>query len=359
MQHKERFGRLLQNARKDDPRLPSANTTGHTDVYGFRHSFVDEEPTMLYLASSLLSAYSAQLPDEEKKIMQWNELLETNFNLIPKDLCRQGIPSALREQVWTKLIDLAIDKYRLEKGPYYYQSLVNRVNDGQVKACYKHQITLDVLRTFPNHIAFKRPEGFGIQKIQEVLQAFTLHNPTVGYCQGMNFIVGNASLFLDKETTFWLLVLIVEHIFPPNYFNEGLIAAQADQIILRNLIDKYCLRLSEIMQNLEVDISTITFNWFIAVFINSVPVETLLRIWDVFLLEGEKVIFRVAIALLMCQEDVLIRQVDTLAFWKSVKTTVSNTYDHEALMKVSLLSVCCCFPLMFMKIMLANYIQVN
>nr|CDS29181.2 hypothetical transcript [Hymenolepis microstoma] len=279
--HKERFDKLLQIARKEDPRLPSStiitSSAGHTDIYGFKQSFDGEEAMMLYLASRLLSAYLVHLPEEERKTMQWNELLESNFNLIPKkrlkELCRQGIPSAMREQVWTKLIDLAIEKYRHEKGPYYYQSLVNGVNDGQVKACYKHQITLDVLRTFPNHIAFNRPEGFGVQKIQEVLQAFTLHNPIVGYCQGMNFIVGNASLFLDKETTFWLLVLIVEHFFPPNYFNEDLIAAQADQIILRNLIDKYCLRLSKTMKNLEVDISTITFNWFIAVFINSVPVE--------------------------------------------------------------------------------------
>ncbi|VDL57522.1 unnamed protein product, partial [Hymenolepis diminuta] len=274
--HKERVGKLLQIARKEDPRLPSStiitSRTGHTDAYGFKQSFDSEESTMLYLSSRLLSAYSVRSPEEERKIMQWNELLESNFNLIPrkrlKELCRQGIPSELREQVWTKLIDLAIEKYRHEKGTYYYQSLVNRV-----KASHKRQITLDVLRTFPNHIAFNRPEGFGVQKIQEVLQAFTLHNPTVGYCQGMNFIVGNASLFLDKETIFWLLVLIVEHFFPPNYFNDGLIAAQADQIILRNLIDKYCPRLSETMQNLEVDISTITFNWFIAVFVNSVPIE--------------------------------------------------------------------------------------
>ncbi|VUZ43985.1 unnamed protein product [Hymenolepis diminuta] len=341
--HKERVGKLLQIARKEDPRLPSStiitSRTGHTDAYGFKQSFDSEESTMLYLSSRLLSAYSVRSPEEERKIMQWNELLESNFNLIPrkrlKELCRQGIPSELREQVWTKLIDLAIEKYRHEKGTYYYQSLVNRVNDGQVKASHKRQITLDVLRTFPNHIAFNRPEGFGVQKIQEVLQAFTLHNPTVGYCQGMNFIVGNASLFLDKETIFWLLVLIVEHFFPPNYFNDGLIAAQADQIILRNLIDKYCPRLSETMQNLEVDISTITFNWFIAVFVNSVPIETLLRIWDVFLLEGEKVIFRVAVALLMRQEDVLIRQSDTLAFWKSMKTAVSIVYDHKTLMNTA------------------------
>lgn len=58
--------------------------TGHTDAYGFKQSFDSEEPTMLYLASRLLSVYSVYLPEEERKIMQWNELLESNFNLIPR-----------------------------------------------------------------------------------------------------------------------------------------------------------------------------------------------------------------------------------------------------------------------------------
>ncbi|VDD76418.1 unnamed protein product [Mesocestoides corti] len=142
-----------------------------------------------------------------------------------------------------------------------------------IDSSHRRQIMLDVLRTFPNHIAFNRPEGFGVQQMQEVLQAFTLHNRAVGYCQGMNFIAGNATLFLDKETTFWLLVLFVEHHFPPNYFNAGLIAAQADQNVLRELLGRYCPELSASLQTLEVDISTITFNWFIAVFVNSVPIS--------------------------------------------------------------------------------------
>ena len=70
-----------------------------------------------------------------------------------------------------------------------------------------------------------------------------------------------------------LLVLFVEHYFPPNYFNAGLISAQADQKVLRDLIDKYCPKLAAAMEQLGVDISTITFNWFIAVFVNSVPIE--------------------------------------------------------------------------------------
>ncbi|KAM7536720.1 hypothetical protein Aperf_G00000080799 [Anoplocephala perfoliata] len=279
--HKERVGKLLQRARRDDPRLPSlafiTSHTGHTDAYGFQQSFENEEPTMLYITSRLLGAYSMRSSEEESKIMQWTKLLESDFKSIPrrrlKELCRRGIPGEMREQIWTKLIETAVEKIRLEKGTHYYQSLVDQVNDGQVKTTYRRQITLDMLRTFPNHIAFNRPEGYGVQKMQEVIQAFTLHNPAVGYCQGMNFIVGNASLFLDKETTFWLLVLIVEHFFPPNYFNAGLISAQADQIILRDLLNKYCPKLAETMQNLDVDIATITFNWFIAVFVNSVPIE--------------------------------------------------------------------------------------
>ncbi|VDM27223.1 unnamed protein product [Hydatigera taeniaeformis] len=61
-----------------------------------------------------------------------------------------------------------------------------------------------------------------------------------------------------------------------------------------------------------------------------------MRIWDVFLLEGEKVLFRIAIALLIQQQDVLLRQTDTLAFWKSMKVAVGLVYDHEKLLSVSL-----------------------
>lgn len=42
-----------------------------------------------------------------------------------------------------------------------------------------------------------------VNQLQEVLQAFCLHNPEVGYCQGMNFIVGISLLFLEPEYAFW------------------------------------------------------------------------------------------------------------------------------------------------------------
>nr|VZI08513.1 unnamed protein product [Spirometra erinaceieuropaei] len=62
---------------------------------------------------------------------------------------------------------------------------------------------------------------------------------------------------------------------------------------------------------------------------------TLLRIWDAFLLEGIKVLFRVSLALFIRQKPILLRQNDTLALWKSMKSAVSLTYDADGLMKLA------------------------
>lgn len=45
--------------------------------------------------------------------------------------------------------------------------------------------------------------------LQDVLLAFCIHNPNVGYCQGMNFLVAMALLFMDAQDAFWSVTLIV------------------------------------------------------------------------------------------------------------------------------------------------------
>ena len=125
-----------------------------------------------------------------------------------------------------------------------------------------------------------------------------MHNPLIGYCQGMNFIVGVALLFLEPEDAFWLLVAVTEKYFLRNYFDSGLVGAQVDQKCLKDLIKLKLPELHNHLEALEIDASSITLNWFLALFIDSVPFDTLLRIWDTFLLEGSKVLFRVSIYML-------------------------------------------------------------
>ena len=40
----------------------------------------------------------------------------------------------------------------------------------------------------------------------------------------------------------------------------------------------------------QCDLSLFAFNWFLVLFVDSLPVATFLRIWDSFLYEGSKVI---------------------------------------------------------------------
>jgi len=43
-------------------------------------------------------------------------------------------------------------------------------------------------------------------------------------------LVAVGLLFLDEETTFWLLMMIIEKMTPPDYYSPGLLGAQADQV---------------------------------------------------------------------------------------------------------------------------------
>lgn len=61
-------------------------------------------------------------------------------------------------------------------------------------------IQRDLARTFPTHTFFR--ERNGQEMLFDVLRAYSLYDPQVGYCQGLPFVVGclllQVSLSLDE-----------------------------------------------------------------------------------------------------------------------------------------------------------------
>lgn len=55
-------------------------------------------------------------------------------------------------------------------------------------------------RTFPRLAMFASDDG--IAALWRVLRAYALHDPVVGYCQGMNFVAGLLLLHLDEPSAF-------------------------------------------------------------------------------------------------------------------------------------------------------------
>ena len=46
--------------------------------------------------------------------------------------------------------------------------------------------------------------------------------------------------------------------------------------------------------------------WFMTIFVVDFPIETVVRIWDIFFIEGRKVIYRIALAVFKMMEKRLI-----------------------------------------------------
>lgn len=64
---------------------------------------------------------------------------------------------------------------------------------------------------------------------------------------------------------------------------------QVDQRVLQDLLSEKLPRLMAHLGQRHVDLSFITFNWFLVVFADSLISNILLQVWDAFLYEGTKV----------------------------------------------------------------------
>lgn len=172
--------------------------------------------------------------------------------------------------------------------------------------CFR-QIELDLLRTLPNNRHFEGPNSLGIQRVRRVLRAYACFNQTVGYCQGMNRLAAMALLVLPEEEAFWCLVAIVQCIMPKDYYLRPWLA-QVDCHVLNDLLKS---KLPELHKHLvNNDIQLTLFTWFFTIFVDGFRPELMLRIWDCFLVEGDKVLFRFALAILQISQNELLEMND-------------------------------------------------
>lgn len=73
---------------------------------------------------------------------------------------------------------------------------------------------------------------------------------------------------------------------------------QVDQLVFKELVDVRFPMLSAHLEGHGVNVSSVSTNWFLCIFVNSLPLESCLRVWDIFFLERcSSVLFRVALAL--------------------------------------------------------------
>ena len=59
------------------------------------------------------------------------------------------------------------------------------------------QISVDLPRTFQDEEYYQNPRT--MKAVENILRAYSIRNPTIGYCQGFNFIVGRLLKVVNEE----------------------------------------------------------------------------------------------------------------------------------------------------------------
>ncbi|KRY34093.1 TBC1 domain family member 2B [Trichinella spiralis] len=251
-------------------------------------------------------------------------LLEPNAEL--KQLIRSGVPHAYRARIHSLKWALAISP-----------ACAVRVLPNRLK------IDLDLARTLPHNRHFEDMQAEKIEPLRRVLYAYRQHNADIGYCQvdrfdlliGLNRLAAVALLYLSEEDAFWALVAIIEHLQPRNYYGRTVIAAQADQRVLDEIVHEKLPKVYAHLRSFEVDLSLFTFSWFLTIFVDNFPHETYLNIWDCFLFEGNKVLFRFAIAALKLKEDEIVACKSSGALHSCLSKIGESMNDYKALAQVA------------------------
>ena len=108
----------------------------------------------------------------------WKPLTFESIEKRENKLEWKGVPTLYRANHWFYSSGAHLKQWTSEKG---YAAYKEEAMKGE-HADYK-EIEKDILRSMPEHPYFR--DNDGKEGLRHVLNAYSLRNPTVGYCQGM------------------------------------------------------------------------------------------------------------------------------------------------------------------------------
>ncbi|KAH8248377.1 hypothetical protein KR032_004194 [Drosophila birchii] len=274
--------------------------------------------------------YEEIVPCDKQLIERWEQIIERNSTQIgnkkdPKVLghaIRTGVPRSKRGDVWTFLAEqhsmntAPVDTKRFPNFNTPYHTLLKHLTEHQ------HAIFIDLGRTFPNHQFYKDPLGLGQLSLFNLLKAYSILDPELGYCQGLGFICGVLLLHCDEANAFQLLKHLMfrrnmRTKYLPDMKKFQLQLYQLSRLVKDHLPDLYVW----LDQN-DVSPTLYAAPWILTVFSSQFPLGFVARVFDLLFLESSDVIFKFAIALLSVHKQQLLAKDNFEEIMDYLKTVV-------------------------------------
>ncbi|XP_026945949.1 carabin isoform X2 [Sagmatias obliquidens] len=281
----------------------------------------------------------------------WEKTMSRRYKKV-KMQCRKGIPSALRARCWPLLCGAHVCQ---QNSRDTYQELAEAPGDPQ----WMETIGRDLHRQFPLHEMFVSPQGHGYEASDAQgppapqppgsrgSSRYSRPTPYIGRNRATarpralwlpccscicpqspstesRLLAPESPQMVSRpspaplsptlwsppwsplrwalkacarpQEAFWCLVQICE-VYLPGYYGPHMEGVRLDAEVFTALLRRLLPRVHKHLQQVGVGPLLYLPEWFLCLFARSLPFPTVLRVWDAFLSEGVKVLFRVGLTL--------------------------------------------------------------
>ncbi|KAL3067011.1 hypothetical protein OYC64_016874 [Pagothenia borchgrevinki] len=234
----------------------------------------------------------------------------------------QGVPRQHRGEIWKFLSEQYLLRQTVPSRPPAnhtpYKDLLKQLTTQQ------HAILIDLGRTFPTHPYFQAQLGAGQLSLYNLLKAYSLLDPEVGYCQGLSFIAGVLLLHLGEEDAFYMLKFLMYDVGLRKQYRPDMIILQIQMYQLSRLLHDYHRDLYSHLEQQEIGPSLYATPWFLTAFASHFPLGFVARVFDMLFLQGSEVIFKVAMSLLGSHKPLILQHESLESIVDFIKTTLPN-----------------------------------
>ncbi|BAP72437.1 GTPase-activating protein GYP5 [Kluyveromyces marxianus] len=242
---------------------------------------------------TLIEEYDELVDHTEKELVDidwpfWSKLVHSFSEVVKEDSKKlesevgKGIPPQIRGIVWQLLTS---SNYKEMED--FYNSLL------AIESPHEKGIRRDLSRT--NFI----PEGKS-DSLFNVLKAYSLYDPPVGYTQGMAFIATTLILNCDEEwQAFSLLTKLMKVYGFRSLFLPGMPGLMLKLYQFDTLLEEHDPQLYNHLLRQGIRSTMFATQWFLTMFAYKFPLDFVLRIMDIVILEGIESILKFSLNLMI------------------------------------------------------------
>lgn len=259
----------------------------------------------------------------------WSNVVNDYDNVVNTQLdelnlkINSGIPKEFRGIIWQ-----LVSKSKQNSMEDFYRQLKLE------SSIHEKAIKRDLTRTsfFTQVDAVNKSD-----ELFNVIKAYSLYDPDVGYTQGMIFIAVPLIMNMNESECFCLLVTLMKEyglreLFCPEMKGLHILLYEFDR-----LLESYSPVLYNHLVKQGIKSSMYASQWFLTFFAYKFPLDIVLRIYDIIVTQGMESILKFAVNLMVLNETSLLN----LSFDKLLeflKDKLFNIYIDDAFIKDELAS---------------------